>query len=296
MNEAQTLLDIENFMLSVSRRNYHWKDFASDYGQWLDDARFVYDDELEYSPLIQAYFDLMPERIDWCNQDIFDDRCTFKSFQGSLRMRQQYFLNDFTDKVEDNLAQFSSYFDQLFQKHCKLLLVRVDLYYLFEHSPSIREFDRDIKKLINRIQNKDTIFKDQVGYAYRLEQGGKSKGYHCHLLVIYNGSIRRRDSYYGQAIGELWQGHITQGCGYFYNGNQESHKKYYESQGKLGIGKLERKDVEGLGNVRLANTLKAIRYLAEPEKNHQYLRVRLNKMRAFSKALFKPSARHKSKH
>lgn len=52
--------------------------------------------------------------------------------------------------------------------------------------------------------------KDQVGYAYRLEQGGKSKGYHCHLLVIYNGSERCRDAYLGQSIGELWQDKITQ--------------------------------------------------------------------------------------
>ena len=48
MNEAQTLIDIEKFMSSVCRKDYYWKDFASDYEQWLDDARAIYDEELEY--------------------------------------------------------------------------------------------------------------------------------------------------------------------------------------------------------------------------------------------------------
>ena len=63
MNEAQTLINLEKFMSSVCRRDYHWEDFAPDYDQWLDDARAVYDDGLKYSPLIQAYFDLIPGLI-----------------------------------------------------------------------------------------------------------------------------------------------------------------------------------------------------------------------------------------
>ncbi|ENX00383.1 hypothetical protein F900_02053 [Acinetobacter modestus] len=290
MNEAQTLIDLEKFMSLVCKRDYHWKDFASDYEQWLDDARTIYDEELEYSPLLQAYFDLIPERMDWYDQEVFENRRAFSDFQKNLKIRQQSFLNDFTIKVEDNLDQLFTYFDQLVAKHCKLLLVRVDLYYLFERSPSIWQFDRDVKKLINRIQNRDTIFKDQVGYVYRLEQGGKSKGYHCHLLVIYNGSDCCRDSYYGQEIGKLWQDEITRGRGYFHNGNHRSHKKYYESFDLLGIGRIDRKITKHIENAHTA-----IRYLAKPKKTHQYLRVRLYKMREFSKAVFKPSIRSQSK-
>lgn len=290
MNEAQTLIDLEKFMSSVCKRDYHWQDFASDYEQWLDDARAVYDEELEYSPLIQAYFDVMPERIDWYDQEVFEKHRAFRDFQKNLKIRQQSFLNDFTNKVEDNLDQLSTYFDQLVAKHRKLLLVRVDLYYLFERSPSIRQFHRDVKKLINRIQNRDTIFKDQVGYVYRLEQGGESKGYHCHLLVIYNGSIHCKDSYLGEEISKLWQDEITRGRGYFHNGNHRSHKKYYESFDLLGIGRIDRKITKHIENAHTA-----IRYLAKPKKTHQYLRVRLYKMREFSKAVFKPSTRSQSK-
>ena len=234
MNQAQTLLDIEKFMSSVCRRDYHWEDFAPDYDQWLDDARAIYDEELEYSPLIQAYFDLMPERIDWEDQDIFEDDQAFRSFQRHLKYQQQYFIEDLANQSDDYHNRLDDYFASLVDRHRKLLLVRVDLSYRFERSPCIQQFDRHFKKLLSRIQNKDTIFKDQVGYAYRLEQGGKSKGYHCHLLVIYNGSERCRDAYLGQSIGELWQDKITQGNGLFYNCNQKEHKRYYEDEGVLG--------------------------------------------------------------
>ena len=271
MNEAQTLIDIEKFMSSVCRRDYHWEDFAPDYDQWLDDARAIYDEELEYSPLIQAYFDLMPERIDWEDQDIFEDDQAFRSFQRRLKYQQQDFIEDLANQSDDYHNRLDDYFASLVDRHRKLLLVRVDLSYRFERSPCIQQFDRHFKKLLSRIQNKDTIFKDQVGYAYRLEQGGKSKGYHCHLLVIYNGSERCRDAYLGQSIGELWQDKITQGNGLFYNCNQKEHKRYYEDEGVLGLGMVERRN-----KTAIKNAYNTIHYLTR-HKPDQYLRVKLRR-------------------
>ena len=283
MNEAQTLIDIEKFMSSVCRRDYHWEDFAPDYDQWLDDARAIYDEELEYSPLIQAYFDLMPERIDWEDQDIFEDDQAFRSFQRRLKYQQQYFIEDSANRSDDYHHSLDDYFTSLVDRHRKLLLVRVDLSYRFEHSPRIQQFDKDIKKLISRIQNKDTIFKNQVGYAYRLEQGGQSKGYHCHLLVIYNGSERCRDGYLAQCIGELWQEKITQGDGLFYNCNQKEHKRYYEDEGVLGLGMVERRN-----KTAIENAYNTIHYLTR-HKPDQYLRVKLNsRMRVFRTGQTKP--------
>lgn len=276
MNEAQTLLAIETLMSSVCRRNYHRKDFASDYDQWLDDARTVYDKELIYSPLIQAYFDLMPERVNREDRNIFEDDRAFKSFQHNLRSRNQYFIENLSNRSDDYRDSLDDYFASLVDRHRKLLLVRVDLSYWFNLSPCIQQFDKDIKKLTNRIQNRDTIFKNQVGYAYRLEQGGKSKGYHCHLLVIYNGSERYRDGYLAQCIGELWQEKITQGNGLFYNCNQKNHKRYYENEGVLGLGLIERRNSTAVNNAS-----NAIHYLTR-HKPDQYLRVRLNRrMRVF---------------
>ena len=161
----------------------------------------------------------------------------------------------------------------------------VDLSYRFSAQPDIKQFKRDVNKLVRRIQDKDTIFRDQVGYAYRLEQGGKSKGYHCHLLVIYNGSLRNRDSYLAQCIGELWKDKITGGCGQFYNCNQVSHKKYYKDLDQLGIGMIERRNLKEVENAWLA-----ISYLADPEKDNQYLRASVKVKGQFSKGELKPRA------
>ncbi|WP_180108947.1 MULTISPECIES: inovirus-type Gp2 protein [unclassified Acinetobacter] len=278
MNEAQTLLDIENFMLMASRRKYHWNDFQSDFDALKRKAIAVHNPDCKYSPLVQAYFNLLPENISCEDQEIFESKSVFQCFQRELAEKQESFLDGFIDQIRDNQGSLKNYFNELLQRHRKLLLVRVDLSYRALAQSSISQFNRDIKKLVSRIQDKDTIFKDQVGYVYRLEQGGKSRGYHCHLLLIYNGSLRNRDSYLGQCIGELWKDKITGGCGQFYNCNQAEHKKYYWGLNQLGIGMIERRNSKEVGNA-----LKAIGYLADPDKDDQYLRAPLKGMRKFSK-------------
>ncbi|MCH4247044.1 MAG: inovirus Gp2 family protein [Acinetobacter populi] len=276
MNQVYILLNIENLMLSVLKRSYHWKDFQFDYEQLRPQAKRIYDHKLSYSPLVQCYFDLMPQQISFEDMDIFESRRAFQSFQQELREIHQQFTEDLYHKQQYNQKQLLNYFDTLVQRHRKLLLVRVDLYYQFEAMPEIQRFNQDIKVLLNRIQNKDTCFKGQVGYAYRLEQGGQSKGFHCHLLVIYNGSEHCRDDYLGERIGMLWQD-ITRDDGYYHNCNQRAHKRKYQQLDRLGIGLIQRSDEALLYNAR-----KTICYLAQPNKDNQYLRVRLSKkMRQF---------------
>lgn len=265
-------------MLKVSKRKYHWNDFQSDFDALKRKAIAVHNPDCKYSPLVQAYFNLLPENISCEDQEIFESKSVFQCFQRELAEKQESFLDGFIDQIRDNQGSLKNYFNELLQRHRKLLLVRVDLSYSALAQPSISRFNRDVKRLVSRIQDKDTIFKDQVGYAYRLEQGGKSKGYHCHLLIIYNGSLRNSDSYLAQRVGELWIDKITAGNGQFYNCNQAEHKKHYRDLDQLGIGMIERrnsKDVE--------NALKAISYLADPAKDDQYLRAPLAGMRQFNK-------------
>nr|WP_218945352.1 inovirus-type Gp2 protein [Acinetobacter sp. YH12144] len=265
-------------MLKVSKRKYHWNDFQSDFDALKRKAIAVHNPDCKYSPLVQAYFNLLPENISCEDQEIFESKSVFQCFQRELAEKQESFLDGFIDQIRDNQGSLKNYFNELLDRHRKLLLVRVDLSYKVLSQPSICKFNRDIEKLVSRIQDKDTIFKDQVGYVYRLEQGGKSRGYHCHLLLIYNGSLRNRDSYLGQCIGELWKDKITGGCGQFYNCNQAEHKKYYWGLNQLGIGMIERRNSKEVGNA-----LKAIGYLADPDKDDQYLRAPLKGMRKFSK-------------
>lgn len=103
--------------------------------------------------------------------------------------------------------------------------------------------------------------------------------------MIYNGSLRNRDSYLAQCIGELWKDKITGGCGQFYNCNQAKHKKYYLDLNQLGIGMIERRNLKEVENAWLA-----ISYLADPEKDNQYLRASVKVKGQFSKGELKPRA------
>lgn len=278
MNEPQTLLAIENLMKRVIEKNYSLRDFKADHAELMHDARAIYHSYRDYAPLIQAYFDLLPERISRRDETIFYSHTAFEEFQSECKEAQKEFIQGFKRNNQRNQRNLEEYFAAIVERHRKLLLVRVDLHYSSENNPSMKQFSEDVEKLISRVQNKDTIFKDQVGYTYRLEQGGKSRGYHCHLLIIYNGSLHCNDGYLGMKIGELWQEKIASKDDEFYNCNQSKYKRGYKEKGTLGIGMIHRADQREVENAHAV-----ISYLARPEKYDQYLRGKLRGMREFGK-------------
>ncbi len=286
MNEAQTLLAIENLMKKVMKKTYHWQDLESELDGLSKDVELISDSNRMYRPLIQAYFDLLPKRIKRSDEEIFYRRAAFQRFQSELREHHEEFINEFCENNKENKKSLFKYFDGLVDDHCKLLLVRMDLFYRTGCDPSIERFAQDIKRMIKRVQDKDTIFKDQVGYAYRLEQGGKSKGYHCHLLVIYNGSLRYGDSYLGMRIGEIWKEKITGDDGLFFNCNQSDYRQYHQQKDQWGLGLLERSDL-----AKRSKAQKMLAYLADPEKDDQYIRGPLLGMRQFRKGQLKKDQR-----
>lgn len=286
MNEAQTLLAIENLMKKVIKKTYHWQDLESELDGLSKDVELISDSNRIYSPLIQTYFDLLPKRIKRSDEEIFYRRAVFQRFQTELREHHEEFINEFCENNKKNRKSLFKYFDGLVDNHCKLLLVRVDLSYLRGHDPSIERFAQDIKRMIKRVQDKDTIFKDQVGYAYRLEQGGESSGYHCHLLVIYNGSVRWSHGYLAMRIGELWKEKITGGDGKFFSCHQTDYKQDLQQKGQWGLGLFERRDL-----IKRSKVQQMLIYLADPTKDDQYIRGPLLGMRQFRKGQLKKDQR-----
>lgn len=290
MNEAQTLLAIESLMKDVIEPEYRYKYFENDFAELQDDAEKYYRRNRDYPPLLKAYFELLDLSFLSQDQDIFFDRKAFKLFQLKVKQEHLDYLSQFRRNNFRNQRSLEKYFQALIDQHRKLLLVRVDLHYSSDSDVTILDFNRDIEKLLNRIHNRDRMFDDQVGYAYRLEQGGKTRGYHCHLLVIYNGSLRSRDSYLGQEIGDLWKDEITDTKGEFFNCNQRKHKRLYEQSNSLGIGLIERKDSR-----QIENAQRAISYLARPDKDDQYLRASLGGMRQLGKGQIPSKRRTRSR-
>ncbi|MBU3845534.1 MAG: inovirus Gp2 family protein [Candidatus Acinetobacter avistercoris] len=286
MNEAQDLLEIENLMKKVIQKMYHWQDLDSELDFYNQNIKLFFEPHKEYSPLIQAYFDLQSKRVNGVGDELFYCRPEFQRFQANLRECHEEFIDEFCENNKKNKKSLFKYFDGLAEKHCKLLLVRVDLSYLPGHDPSIERFTQDIKRMIKRVQDKDTIFKDQVGYAYRLEQGGESSGYHCHLLVIYNGSVRWSHGYLAMRIGELWKEKITGGDGKFFSCHQTDYKQDLQQKGQWGLGLFERRDL-----IKRSKVEKMLNYLADPTKDDQYIRCPLLGMRQFRKGQLKKDQR-----
>ena len=176
---------------------------------------------------------------------------------------------------------------KLFRRYSRLLFVRVDLGYLKDtmHLVDIEDLHRHLKNLRELIGNKKTCFEGLVDHAIAIEQGHEH-GYHCHVLLIYNGAKRWKDTYLGQAVGEKWES-ITDGLGSYYNCNHPANKRAYERSGTLGIGMISRHDEQAV-----ENAIRTALYLTDPGKTDRYtdrldqhLKVKLPKMKTFTRGI-----------
>lgn len=207
-------------------------------------------------------------------------------------------IHSFTDSVSSefyinaiqehkNKTSLTSYVSHLTQHYNRLLFVRVDLSYLLnqQHLVTIANMQQDLAKLLKMITNQRHCFNNLQGYAWALEQG-IDKGYHCHLLLMFDGSKHQNDWYFGKQVGELWK-NITNEQGTFFSCNDPKYKQGYKERGKLGIGMIHRHN-----ELEVQNAIDTANYLVNPEKSDQFLRVRTSKhMKTFGIGVFNSKAR-----
>lgn len=118
---------------------------------------------------------------------------------------------------------FEEYIDTLFNRHSKLLVIRVDLHYRMDipHTKTIGDVVKDFTHYRNCERWINDIYEGKVGYA-RLIEYGQGKGFHIHYMVFYDGSKRRADAWIADRIGALWN-RSTQGLGYHWNCNTQDY-------------------------------------------------------------------------
>jgi len=281
MNRNEKFIKIEDLMLDICSGRYHWRDANDELEKYRKLAIAIYDPELEYSPMLQGYFDLMsmshrsdPNRIIKPNQSITLSMSDFGKVCDDLNNQHDDFIDKHKRQRKRNAKALEKRLEELVEDHCKLLLVRVDVSYRYDADMDIRQFDADLEVLRRRIQDGDTCFKGVIDYSWVIEQG-RDKGYHCHLLLIYNGSKYMKDEYYGMQVGEVWQD-ITDGEGCYFNCNSKAHKDQYRKQNTLGIGMIHRSNA-----LEVIRALNAISYLARADKEDQHLRAKIRGMRGF---------------
>ena len=289
INESQVLIAIDRFIQSIYVKEFNPQQFRSELKELIPLFKTIYQAHLKYSESINVFRRIVRA---------FDELLCLPSISSieDLKEFQLRYLNtialavyrDVRDELilfklqeSDNKNSLEKYIKQLTQHYSKLLFIRVDLSIALEHQyvVGIEQFNQYLRKFINRVQNQDTCFKDLQGYVWAIEQGER-KGYHCHVLLIYDGHKHQKDFGMAIQVGQCWT-KITKSKGYVFNSNSTEYKERFNQKGILGIGMIHRNNPE-----QVQNAINAAMYLVNPEKDHQHLRVKVQGMRSFGKGQY----------
>ena len=288
INQEKLTLEIEKFLKRLKRERTKWDGFYSQLIDLLFDFNDIYDPDDEYTGYLKFFvilrYDL--QRIDSGYLELMDELkiIGYREIRKWFLDLFELFKKDYETiekQKDENKIEVQEYCRSILNKCSRILVSRVDLGYLQKYSSRIRVEDiyKDLDILLNRIQNKDGIFKHVIGYIWGVEQGGKSKGFHCHLAIIYDNAYRAGSAeYWGNEIIELWKD-ITRGYGQGYNCWNRERVKELRGRDELGIGLIYRRD-----SPQVANFIRAMEYIADHHKRTpQYLRVKPRGRRVFGK-------------
>jgi len=173
------------------------------------------------------------------------------------------------------------YIDALFEKHSRLLVVRVDLSYRSDFFSKDDGFDEKLALVKSHwAEMQKNLYKgkpvdDLLGFACKLEYG-QLKGFHLHLLLFYNGSVRRQDGVLARMVGEHWRDSVTANAGTYFNCNAVKAKYRH-----LGIGMINFDQAEHLDALkrRVASYLTKVDYWVRlsPGKGRAFFRGNMPK-------------------
>lgn len=171
-------------------------------------------------------------------------------------------------QVTENRNSLTSFARALHHDYARLLVVRVDLGYCeeFRHLVKIEDVFQHRKSFF-RMKEYHPAFEYWVAQAWAVEQGGKTGGYHIHAVFYFRGDKRQQDWAIGRELGELWC-RVTP-YGRYHNCNTPEYKAIFERHGTLGIGMIYRDDP-----VQVQNAINAVKYLSDPTKEKQHLRIK----------------------
>jgi hypothetical protein len=201
-------------------------------------------------------------------------------------------MADWSRGPRKNGARLVDYIDSLFERHARLLVVRLDLhhrkfssidekygqtvcaaievdralkrnaYYSGMDLPetnlkiertTLKEIKRDYKKWFDNARNKTSLFRDMVGHVIRFEFS-KGGGYHIHAALFFDGSKRQSATWLADEIGKYWE-KTTDGRGYYFNCNRENYRN-------SGIGVVDYDDKE-----KRKHLYSALGYLAKEDQH-----------------------------
>lgn len=283
------LTEVDNLISDIILANMDFQQIKLRLQRLYVQFMLQYDPSLEYTETINWFIgvtqllkgDCYPLEVIWDDDSVYQFISEVQKHQDSYRLSK----SEFKLQETKNMASLREYLTQLTSHYARLLFVRVDLRYRQDSNISISKFASDIKSLCERLSNKKGCFKGLEGFAWALEQGGQSGGFHCHLLLIYNGAKRDNGWYLAKEVGMKWQ-EITEGYGAYFNCHDPRYLQQYQKFGQLGIGMIYRND-EGA----VSNAIRTATYLTCPTKYNQRLKVKIPNMRTFGHGSYRSSKR-----
>lgn len=294
-HEAEVLAGVDHFIQEVCLGSYdlYLQNLMIDLQKLVQSFKPIYNADFFYCNTVLIFIEvvnivdytlsLMPQ-ADYNSIAYFDDMTVWhiltytQSLSGCVKQQ----MIDFQQRELKNHHSLFDYASTLIHHYARTLVVRVDLSIEKEYQAlyNIQVFNEAIETLLRRIADQDTCFSALQGYAWALEHG-PSKGYHCHLLLMYDGNIHRGGFEMGQWVGECWE-QITHGYGYIFNCNHSDYMAVYEAMGTLGIGMIHRNNASEVYN--FLNYV--VPYLVNGEKEQQHPRVKgKSNMRSFGKGV-----------
>ena len=288
VNQSQLISNVDRLVRDILFGTINFQQVKSQLNEFYYSFMISLDYELNYSKPIQAFIECTNKIIgnDYSYNVFWDNEKTVQ-FINLLSNYEKLIKKDYSAwhyQSHQNGKRLEPNIRTLISDHPRLLFIRVDLKYIQElsHHITIRDFDFHMKKLRDAIHNGDTCFKHLLSHAWSLEHGEDNGGFHCHLLLIFDGAKHYKDSYLADQVGQKWRA-ITEDLGYCFILNTKEYKDGLARYGKLGIGMIHRNNLQ-----EVENAVNAALYLTKPDKrdgSYQRLKVFLPNMNTFGQSM-----------
>lgn len=270
---------ISNLLQGVSKFDYHFP--VHEMNPYVE-VFYKCINKLEGSNMLNGWADLINEDalsfIVQMNGIVCFARCELSS-KAFKKISKR-----FVKASKKRSKSLEEYIDALFVEHSRMLVVRIDLSYRSGFFNKGDGFDDKLKLVrshwagMQRDLHKGKPVDGLLGFACKLEYG-QLKGFHLHLLLFYNGSVRRQDEVLARMVGEHWRDSITNGAGAYFNCNAVKAKYRH-----LGIGMINFDQVEYIDALkrRVASYLTKVDYWVRlsPRKGRAFFRGNMPKKTA----------------
>ncbi|MUV13361.1 inovirus-type Gp2 protein [Noviluteimonas gilva] len=159
----------------------------------------------------------------------------------------QNLLHDHERKAEDNFRSGCDYLSALFERHSRLLILRIDLYF----RPDAKGWgyskaaDRAVSNYLRGLRM-CRIVPGYRGFLIKRENG-ISRGMHYHLMVVLDGHMHRSAYYLTRVMGEAWIKRVGADKGSYFNCYANRNRYCYN-----GLGLVHVSDTEKLLGLRIA--------------------------------------------